>query len=94
MKVTEKCDAYSFGVLALEVMMGAYPGDFLSNLSLLSAEVHLPLNNVLDQRLSPPLPEVENKLVSIMKVAFSCLDNNPESRPTMYTVSQLFADRI
>ncbi|WRX30507.1 Protein kinase domain - like 10 [Theobroma cacao] len=83
-----------FGVLALEVMMGAYPGDFLSNLSLLSAEVHLPLNNVLDQRLSPPLPEVENKLVSIMKVAFSCLDNNPESRPTMYTVSQLFADRI
>ena len=94
MKVTEKSDVYSFGVLALEVIVGAYPADFLSNLSVLSAELHLPLNNVLDQRLSPPLPEVENKLVFILKVAVSCLDNNPKSRPTMYAVSQLLSDRI
>ncbi|PON61565.1 Tyrosine-protein kinase, partial [Parasponia andersonii] len=33
MKVTEKCDVYSFGVLTLEVMMGKQPGDFISSLN-------------------------------------------------------------
>ncbi|MBA0625804.1 hypothetical protein Godav_003563, partial [Gossypium davidsonii] len=86
---TEKCDVFSFGVLALELLSGAYPGEFLSNLSIVTAE-SIPLDNVLDQRLSPPLPEVVNKLVFILKLAVSCLDNNPKSRPTMHTVSQLF----
>lgn len=94
MKVTEKCDVYSFGVTALEVIAGAYPAGFLSNLSVLSAELQLPLNTMLDQRLNPPLPEVENKLGFVLKVAFSCLNNNPKSRPTMYTVSQLFSERV
>ncbi|KAB2076451.1 hypothetical protein ES319_A06G041400v1 [Gossypium barbadense] len=93
MQVTEKCDVYSFGVLALELISGAYPSEFLSNLSILTAE-SIPLNNVLDQRLSPPLPEVVNKLVFILKLSVSCLDNNPKSRPTMHTVSQLVFDHI
>ncbi|OMO94304.1 hypothetical protein COLO4_16415 [Corchorus olitorius] len=59
MKVTEECDVYSFGVVAMEVIMGAHPGDFISNLSVSSPEMQLSLNDVLDQRLSPPLPEVE-----------------------------------
>ncbi|TYH65288.1 hypothetical protein ES332_D06G045200v1 [Gossypium tomentosum] len=71
MQVTEKCDAFSFGVLALELIVGAYPGEFLSNLSILTAE-SIPLNNVLDQRLTPPLPEVVNKLVFILKLVVSC----------------------
>ncbi|KAF5473431.1 hypothetical protein F2P56_010042 [Juglans regia] len=29
MKITEKCDVYSFGVLAFEVIMENYPGDFI-----------------------------------------------------------------
>lgn len=29
MEVTEKCDAYSFAVLALEVLMGKHPGDLI-----------------------------------------------------------------
>nr|KJB84405.1 hypothetical protein B456_N023600 [Gossypium raimondii] len=71
MQVTEKCDVFSFGVLALELIVGAYPGEFLSNLSILTAE-SIPLNNVLDQRLTPPLPEVVNKLVFILKLVVSC----------------------
>ncbi|KAA3478643.1 putative LRR receptor-like serine/threonine-protein kinase [Gossypium australe] len=93
MQVTEKCDVYSFGVLALELISGAYPGEFLSNLSIVTAE-SIPLTNVLDQRLSPPPPEVVNKLVFILKLAVSCLDNNPKSRPTMHAVSQLVFDHI
>ncbi|KAJ6876365.1 MDIS1-interacting receptor like kinase 2-like [Populus alba x Populus x berolinensis] len=65
MKVDEKCDVYSFGVLTLEVMMGKHPGDFISSL-MLSASTsssspighNTVLKDVLDQRLPPP----ENKL--------------------------------
>ena len=46
-------------------------------------QLHLPmpLDEMLDPRLPPdPLFDVQSKLVSIMKVAFSCLTGNPESR--------------
>ncbi|KAK9047438.1 hypothetical protein V6N11_053282 [Hibiscus sabdariffa] len=32
MKVTEKCDVYSFGVFIMEVIMGSHPGDLISTL--------------------------------------------------------------
>ncbi|TYI21515.1 hypothetical protein ES332_A06G042500v1 [Gossypium tomentosum] len=93
MQVTEKCDVLSFGVLALELIVRAYPGEFLSSLSIFTAE-SIPLNNVLDQRLAPPLPEVVNKLIFILKLAVSCLNINSKSRPTMHTVSQLLFNHI
>ncbi|KAI8014905.1 MDIS1-interacting receptor like kinase 2 [Camellia lanceoleosa] len=58
MKVTEKCDVYSFGVLALEVIKGKHPGDFITSLSN-SAIKNIELKDVLDQRLAPPSPEIE-----------------------------------
>ena len=30
MKVTKKCDVYSFGVLALEILMGSHPGHLIA----------------------------------------------------------------
>ncbi|GJW78587.1 MDIS1-interacting receptor like kinase 2-like protein [Tanacetum coccineum] len=33
MKVTEKCDVYSFGVLVLEVIKGEHPGDIVTSLT-------------------------------------------------------------
>ncbi|XP_040971850.1 MDIS1-interacting receptor like kinase 2-like [Gossypium hirsutum] len=93
MQVTEKCDVLSFGVLALELIVRSYPGEFLSSLSIFTAE-SIPLNNVLDQRLAPPLPEVVNKLIFILKLAVSCLNINSKSRPTMHTVSQLLFNHI
>ncbi|KAI8015074.1 MDIS1-interacting receptor like kinase 2 [Camellia lanceoleosa] len=58
MKVTEKCDVYSFGVLALEVIKGKYPGDFIMSL-LTPAIESIQLKDVLEQHLSLPSPEVD-----------------------------------
>ncbi|KDO55849.1 hypothetical protein CISIN_1g0414381mg, partial [Citrus sinensis] len=80
MKVTEKCDVYSFGVLALEVIKGKHPRDFLFEMSSSSSNMNI---EILDSRLPYPSLDVQNKFMSIMQVAFSCLDQNPVSRPTM-----------
>ncbi|MBA0745984.1 hypothetical protein Gogos_008540 [Gossypium gossypioides] len=92
MKVTEKCDVYSFGVLIMEIIMGAHPGDLISTLPSSSLEKQLLVKDVLDQRPLPPSPDVHDQLMSVMKIAFMCLAQNPHSRPTMYAVSVLLAN--
>ena len=92
MKVTAKCDVYSFGVLAPEVIKGKHPRDFLSNVS--SSNPNILVNEMLDPRLPPLSVDIRGKVISIMEVAFLCLDNNPESRPTMQTICQLLCKLI
>ena len=92
MKMTEKCDVYSFGVLTLEVIQGKHPRDFLPSLSCSSTNMNIEVDDMFDSRLPFPSLEVQNKLISIMEVAFSCLDVNPQARPTMHIVSQLLCN--
>ncbi|GAY68837.1 hypothetical protein CUMW_267290, partial [Citrus unshiu] len=54
MVVTEKCDVYGFGVVALEILMGTHPGELLSSLSS-SSGPKIMLIDILDQRLLPPM---------------------------------------
>ncbi|KAK4270654.1 hypothetical protein QN277_019433 [Acacia crassicarpa] len=55
-KVTEKCDVYSFGVLALEIIMGKHPRDlimsFIDSPTIVAHDLNL--KEVLDQRLNYP----------------------------------------
>ncbi|XP_024035629.1 MDIS1-interacting receptor like kinase 2-like [Citrus clementina] len=89
MKVTEKSDVYSFGVLALEAIKGKHPRDFISSICSTSSNLDRTLDEILDPRLPAPSCNIRDKLISIMEVAISCLDENPDSRPTMQKVSQL-----
>ena len=89
--VTEKCDVYSFGVLALEILMGRHPGELLSTLSSSSCTQNVMLNEVLDPRLSPPRSrKMTQDIAFVAVVAFACLRTKPKSRPTMKSVSQEF----
>ncbi|XP_041018042.1 MDIS1-interacting receptor like kinase 2-like [Juglans microcarpa x Juglans regia] len=64
MRVTEKSDVYSFGVLALEIINGNHPGDFIS--SAFSSPANIQLKDVLDHRLPPPTVQVEDELKKII----------------------------
>ncbi|GAY66617.1 hypothetical protein CUMW_250200 [Citrus unshiu] len=88
MKITEKCDVYSFGVLVLEVIKGKHPRDFLSSISSSSLNTDTALDEMLDPRLPAPSCSVQEKLRSIVEVASSCLNESPKSRPTMKIVSR------
>ena len=97
MRVTDKCDVYSFGVVTLEVMMGRHPGELLNSLSSSKTSVSenpdLLLEDVLDQRLLPPLGQLAEEVVFIVNVALACTRNNPEARPSMRFVAQELAAR-
>ncbi|XVF58259.1 hypothetical protein PTKIN_Ptkin07bG0050300 [Pterospermum kingtungense] len=91
MVVTEKCDVYSFGVLALEILMGRHPGELLSTLSSSSSVQNVKLQEVLDSRLSlPKNRKMAEEITFVAIIAFACLRTKPKSRPTMKRVSQEF----
>ncbi|KAJ7972607.1 putative Receptor protein kinase [Quillaja saponaria] len=82
MKVTEKCDVYSFGIVSLEVLMGRNPHELL--LQLQSEVSDVQLANVLDKRLAPPTGPIVQDLVLATNLALKCINENPNSRPTMH----------
>ena len=92
MKVNEKCDVYSFGVLALEIIKGEHPGDLIS---LFLSPSTRPLANdtlltdVLDQRPQKVMKPIDEEVILIAKLAFSCINPEPRSRPTMDQVCKM-----
>ena len=89
-QVNNKTDVYTFGVVALEVIMGRHPGDLISSLSSSSASASssssssvravadsLLLKDVIDQRLPPPIDQMSEKVVFAVKLAFACQHVNP-----------------
>ena len=89
MEINEKCDIFSFGVLALEIIMGKHPGDLFSSLSSSKfTTCDMLLKDALDQCLSYPINRVARELLSIAKIAIACLHTIPQSYPTMQQVFQ------
>ncbi|XP_022741882.1 MDIS1-interacting receptor like kinase 2-like [Durio zibethinus] len=91
MVVTEKCDVFSFGVLALETLMGKHPGELLSMVSKPSSLQNIMLSDILDPRLSPPTSQmVAQNIVHVATIALECVHTDPKFRPTMKQVTQGF----
>ncbi|KAJ8747972.1 hypothetical protein K2173_014374 [Erythroxylum novogranatense] len=92
MEVTEKSEVYSFGVLAMEILMGKHPGELVSYLQS-SVDQRISLEDVLDKRLSPPTDKkVVDQITIILNVALSCVSEDPQCRPTMRSVSRLLSN--
>ncbi|CAA2981315.1 MDIS1-interacting receptor like kinase 2-like [Olea europaea subsp. europaea] len=88
MKVTEKCDVYSFGVLVLEVIKGKHPGEYIQYVTTPS-HGELRMEDLLDLHILYPTREEEVILMSIVNLAIECLHSNPQYRPTMQLVSDM-----
>jgi serine/threonine protein kinase len=86
-RVTEKCDVYSFGVLALELFMGHHPGDFLS----LMAKKCTLLENLLDTRLPLPEADISSQIFKVITVAVWCIEPDPSHRPTMQQAIKVYS---
>ncbi|OMP03191.1 hypothetical protein COLO4_10591 [Corchorus olitorius] len=86
MQITEKCDIYSFGVVALEIMLGKHPREVLSSLS--STKEKIFLMDVLDQRMPPPTGLIAEQVVFAVTVGLACARTKPGSRPPMNFVAQ------
>ncbi|KAG4940522.1 hypothetical protein JHK87_044393 [Glycine soja] len=97
MEANEKCDVYSFGVFALEILFGEHPGDVTSSLLLSSSSTmtstldHMSLMVKLDERLPHPTSPIDKEVISIVKIAIACLTESPRSRPTMEQVAKELA---
>lgn len=86
MKVTEKCDVYSFGIVALEILVGRYPREVL--LCLESGEFDQHFVDFLDKRRVPPERTAAQVLMLVLRLILKCIHKNPLCRPTMNYVSQ------
>nr|XP_012569130.1 MDIS1-interacting receptor like kinase 2-like isoform X1 [Cicer arietinum] len=94
MEVNEKCDVYSFGVFALEIIMGKHPGDLISlflSPSTRPMAYNTLLIDILDHRPHQVIKPVDEEVILITRLAFACLSQNPRSRPTMDQVSKMLA---
>ena len=99
-RVDTKSDVYSFGVVTLEVIMGRHPGELVSSLLSMASSssspsrvYHLLLMDVLDHRLSPPVHQVSEEVVHMVKIACACLHANPQCRPNMEQVYQKLSNQ-
>ncbi|KAI4353903.1 hypothetical protein L6164_002823 [Bauhinia variegata] len=90
LSVTEKCGVYSFGLVALETIMGKHPGDLIFSLTN-SGAPNMLLKDVLDSRLPLPFNRTHAKnLVLVVTLTLSCLPTNLRSRPTLKDVAEEF----
>ena len=91
LRLTDKCDVYSFGLVALELMMGRHPRELLSSLSFNSRTLDTAeflLKDVLDQGLPPPTGQIAEAVEFVVTIALACVHDTPKERPTMRFVAQ------
>lgn len=92
LKVTEKCDIYSYGVVLLELLTGRTPvqpldqgGDLVSWVRNY-IQVHSLSPGMLDDRVNVQDQNTIPHMITVMKIALLCTSMSPVDRPTMREV--------
>lgn len=94
MKVSEKCDIYSYGVVLLELLTGRTPVQPLEQGGDLVTWVRSYIRNhnntlscgVLDHRLNLEDQTIVNHMLTVLKIALLCTNMTPFDRPSMRQV--------
>lgn len=95
-RLTQKGDVYSFGVVLLELLTGRSPFQQLAagKLDLVSwMRAALQEKRALSEIFDPCLLKSSNeqsKIVETLQVALACIAVNPDTRPKMKQVAELF----
>ncbi|XP_019440913.1 PREDICTED: serine/threonine-protein kinase BRI1-like 1 [Lupinus angustifolius] len=97
-RCTTKGDVYSYGVILLELLSGKRPIDSSefgddNNLVGWSKQLHREkrVNDILDPDLVMQTSS-ETELYQYLRIAFECLDERPNRRPTMIQVMAMFKE--
>jgi len=98
MKVTEKCDIYSFGVVLFELLTGRQPvqpldqgGDLVTWVRS-SIQTTSLTSGVFDSRLDLSQRRVVDDMVLVLKIALFCTSVTPSDRPTMRQVVSMLIE--
>ncbi|KAL8260671.1 hypothetical protein R6Q59_028624 [Mikania micrantha] len=98
MKVTEKCDIYSFGVVLLELVTGKSPvqpldqgGDLVTCVRRLVNGM-IPVCDIFDRRLDLSCKKTIDEMSLFLRIALFCTSPSPLSRPTMREVIAMMID--
>ncbi|KAL0306640.1 UNVERIFIED_CONTAM: Leucine-rich repeat receptor-like serine/threonine-protein kinase [Sesamum radiatum] len=98
MKVTEKCDIYSFGVVLLELITGKSPvqpleqgGDLVTwvRRSIQKLEI---ASQIFDHRIDLSSKRTTEEMSLVLKIALFCTSTSPLNRPTMREVIAMLID--
>lgn len=92
MKVTEKCDIYSYGVVLLELLTGRTPVQSLDQGGDLVTWVrhyvrdHSLTSGILDSRLNLQDKSMVDHMLTVLKIALMCTSMSPFDRPSIREV--------
>ncbi|XP_072995604.1 receptor protein kinase-like protein ZAR1 [Typha latifolia] len=99
LKPSQKWDVYSYGVIMLEMISGRSPAVLLETLEMnlvrwvqFCIEEKKPLSDLLDPFLARELDR-EDEIIAALKIALTCVQANPERRPSMRNVMETL-DRL
>lgn len=98
MKVTEKCDIYSFGVVLLELVTGRSPvqpldqgGDLVTWVRR-SIQEGVAISEIYDKRLDLSVERTSEEMSLVLRIALFCTNTSPANRPTMREVISMLIE--
>jgi serine/threonine protein kinase len=100
MRITEKSDVYSYGIVLLEVLTGMEPNDpripdGAHIATWINRELrlkHREFTSILDQQLLLRSGTQTQEMLQVLGVALLCVNRNPEDRPTMKDVTAMLKE--